>query len=121
LVFESGVLKSRGSYNFLDTGSGYHYCNKYHSHIAGGKAVDAQGNRYNVMQVNKGNYDSTYDYITYASEGDNKYESKYKFVGHGPLANSVISFSYKCHYSYDPVNGYKEDCSKNEFTFKCSA
>jgi hypothetical protein len=120
LVFESGVVKTRGAYNFFDTGSGFHSCGKHHSHIAGGKAVDAQGNRYNIIQMSNGNYDSSYDYITYASEGDNQYQSKYKIVGQGPLTNSVISFSYKCHYTYDTVNGYKEVCSKNEFKFKCS-
>jgi hypothetical protein len=120
LQFVSGVLKTKGAYNFIDNGSKYHYCSKYHSHIAGGKAVDSQGNRYNVMQVNSGNYDSSYDYFTSTYDSVDKYTYKYKFVGQGRLSNSIVQFSYNCHYTYDPVNGFHQECKKSDFKFKCS-
>jgi hypothetical protein len=119
LTFTSGVLKSKGAYNFVQEGSSSHYCSKHRSHIAGGKAVDDQGNRYNVMQVSNGEYDSSYDYVTEVSESESEYSSKYKIVGQGPLTNSIVTFSYKCRYSYDPVNGYQYECS-DDYKFKCS-
>jgi len=121
LQFESGVFKAKSAYNFVQAGPAYTFCSKSHGHIADGKAVDSEGNRYNVMQMNGGQDEGTSDYSVPSYDYDQKYQSKYKFVGQGKLANSVWTFSYKCHYSYDPTEGYKQDCKKNDWSFKCSA
>jgi hypothetical protein len=122
LQFVSGVLKTKSSYNFVPEGNSvYHYCSKSHVNMAGAKAVDDEGNRYNVMEISGGKYDSTDDYTTYSYDTVQRYHYKYKLVGQGKLSNSVYEYSYNCHYSYDPFNGYKADCKKDEWSFKCSA
>jgi hypothetical protein len=122
MQIETGTLKTRGSYNFVDNlPSSYTYCSKYHAHTAGAKAVDAQGGRYNLIQQSGNSYDTTYSGTTYAYESVDKYSYTYKFVGQGQLANSVVTFSYHCRYSWDPVNGYQQDCKKQDWKFKCSA
>jgi hypothetical protein len=122
LQIETGVLKTRSAYNFIDNGSSFNYCSKYHANTAGAKAVDSEGNRYNLIQQNGGSYDSTYSSTTYAFESVDKYSFKYKFVGQGQLANSVVTFSYHCRNSYDPVTGYHQDCQKQQdWSLKCSA
>jgi len=120
LTIETGTLKTKSAYNFVDHGPTYTYCSKYHAHTAGAKAVDAQGGRYNLIQQNGGNFDSTYSKTTYAYESDDSYSYKYKLVGQGQLSNSIVTFSYKCHSSYDPVTGYHQECKKNDWSFKCS-
>jgi len=87
--------------------------------MAGAKAVDDQGNRYNVIQISNSQDQSFYDWSVPAYDSHYKYTFKYKIVGQGQLSNSVVTFSYDCHYSYDPTNGYQYECKKEDFSMKC--
>jgi hypothetical protein len=119
LYIETGVLHTRGAYNWVQEGSQYTFCSKGHANMAGAKAVDDQGNRYNVQQISGYKDESTYDYSVPSYDSHYKYTFKYKLVGHGQLSNSVVTFSYDCHYSYDPTNGYQYECKKDDFSMKC--
>jgi len=117
--FTSGVFKIRSAFNLVDNGSTRTSCGKHHDHTVGAKAVDSQGNLYNVMQVNRQNWVGTFSTTSPEEDSVARYSFKAKFVGHGQLENTVVTFSYACRITYDAANGLQEECKKNEWEFKC--
>jgi len=114
------VLMGKASYNYVFGDSTYTVCYKHHAIISGGKAVDSEGNRYNVIHLS-GGQDEGIDYSGPSYDTSTTVHAKLLFVGQGQLSNSILSFTYNCHYSYNPTDGYIEDCPKDNWSFKCSA
>lgn len=106
----------------ISTPNSYNYCGKTHYNLAQGKAVDAQGGEYVVIENGNSDYDYSDSWTNAGLQDYNyayKYNGQFKLVGKGALDNMVYKYQYDCKMTWNPSTGYQYNCDKNTFKLTC--
>jgi len=119
VTITSGTEHFKTSWNVVQNGNTYSYCGKTHYNTPNGKAIDSDGNQYNLISVGNSDSSSSSDYSSSSFDGQYSTVSIFKLVGHGKAENSQIKFNTGCTYHYDPTNGYTSKCNRDNAKISC--